>query len=160
MRLNEDLEIGAQGLAHRPHVLDREILVFAVDVAAPGSGERIEFGGGKTHRLDLAAALDALFYGRAAGPAIGVNAHPLPRGAAEEVVDRQTGALPDNVPGGDLDRAPRREQFHRAATDRKILEHHLAGVPDIENAAADHIGRHRLDAFGDDGLLPGGDVTL
>src|SRR5207248_1287836 len=66
----------------------------------------------------------------------------------------------DDVPGGDLDRAPRRQQFHRAAADREILEHDLPGVADVEDAAADHIGRHRLDAFGDDGLLAGGDVTF
>src|SRR5438045_3990931 len=160
MRLDEDLEIGAQGLAHRSDIVDRKILVLAVDIAAPRSRERIEFGGGKAHRLDLAAALDALLDGRAPGPAIGVDAHPLARGAAEEVVDRQPGALSDDVPGGDLDRAPRRKQFHRAAADRKILEHDLAGMTDVEDAAADDVGGHRLDAFGDDGLLPGGDVTL
>jgi hypothetical protein len=33
-------------------------------------------------------------------------------------------------------------------------------MADVEDTAADHIGRHRLDAFGDDGLLAGGDVTL
>src|SRR5207249_6828404 len=74
--------------------------------------------------------------------------------------DRQPGALADDVPRGDLNRAPRRQQFHRAAADREILEHDLAGMADVEDAAADHVGRHRLDAFGDDGLLPGGDVTL
>src|SRR5205823_2380804 len=61
---------------------------------------------------------------------------------------------------GDLDRAPRRQQFHRAAPDREILEHDLAGVADVENAAADHMRRHRPDAFGDDGLLAGGDIPL
>src|SRR5205823_12940799 len=156
MRLDEDLEIGAQGRAHRPHIIDREILVLAVDVAAPGSGERVELGGGKAHRLDLTAALDPLFDRRAPGPAIGVDPDALARGAAEEVVDRQPGALADDVPGGDLDRAPRRQQFHRAAADREILEHDLAGMADVEDAAADHVRRHRLDAFGDDSLLAGG----
>src|SRR5436190_3651104 len=160
MRFDEDLEIGAQGLAHRSDIVDRKILVLAVDIAAPRSRKRIEFGGGETHRLDLAAALDALFDRRAPGPTIGVDAHPLARRAAEEVVDRQPGALADDIPRGNLDRAPRREQFHRAAADRKILEHDLAGMTDIKNAAADDIGGHRLDAFGDDSLLAGGDVTL
>src|SRR5437870_8135433 len=160
MRLDQDLEIWTQSLAHRPDIIDREILVLPVDIAAPGAGERVEFGGGEAHRLDFAGALDALLDRRAPGPAIGIDPDPLARSAAQEVVDRQPGALADDVPGGDLDRAPCRQQFHRAAADREILEHDLAGMADVEDRAADHMRRHRLDAFGDDGLLAGRDIGL
>src|SRR3954464_12241546 len=33
-------------------------------------------------------------------------------------------------------------------------------MADVEDTTADHIGRHRLDALGDHGLLAGGDVSL
>ena len=55
-------------------------------------------------QLRLPAALDPLFDRRAAGPAIGIDAHPLARGAAQQVVDRQPGDLADDVPRRDLDR--------------------------------------------------------
>src|SRR5207245_8394531 len=100
------LEIGPQRLAHRPHIVDREILIAPVDKAAPWAGEGIEFGGGEAHRLDLEPALDPLIDRRPARPAIGVDAHPLARGAADQVVDRQSGALAKNVPGRDLARTP------------------------------------------------------
>ena len=106
MRLDQDLEIGAQGFPHRPHIIDREILVLAIDITAPRPGEWIELGGGEAHRLDLAAALDPLLDCRASGPAIGVDPDALARRSAKEIVDRQTGALSDDVPGGDLDCAP------------------------------------------------------
>ncbi|HEY8873939.1 MAG TPA: hypothetical protein VIM52_12980 [Stellaceae bacterium] len=160
MRLDQYLEIGAERLAHRGDIRNREILVLAVDMAAPRAGEWVELGGGEAHRLDLPAALHPLLDRRSPGPAVGVDPHPLARGAAEEVVDRQPGALADDVPRGDLDRAPRRQQLHRAAPDREILEHDLAGMADVEDAAADYMRRHRPDALGDDGLLAGRHIPL
>jgi len=142
------------------HRIERSLFVLGGDERSPWTGERVEFGGGKAHRLDLLTALDPLLDRRTPGPAIGVDPDPLARRPAQEVVDRQPGPLADDVPGGDLDRAPRRQQFHRAAADREILEHDLAGMADVEDAAADHMRRHRLDAFGDDRLLAGGDVAL
>src|SRR6202011_853576 len=141
-------------------IVDREILVAAVDKAAPRAGEGIEFARSKAHRLDREPALDPLLDRRAARPAIGVYAHPLARGAADQIVDRQSGALAENVPGCDLDRTPRRQEFRRAALDREILVHDLAGVANAEYTAADYVWRHRLDAFGDDLLLALGDVGL
>src|SRR5258707_137439 len=90
VRLDQELEIGPQRLPHRPDIIDCEILVAAVDVTAPWAGERIELGGGKTHRLDLQPALDAFLDGRSSRPAIGVDAHALARGATDQVVDGQS----------------------------------------------------------------------
>ena len=53
MRLDQQLEIRTQRLAHRPDIGNREIFVAAIDETAPRAGERIEFRGGKAHRLDL-----------------------------------------------------------------------------------------------------------
>lgn len=108
VRLDQDLEIGPHGRAHLPHILNREILVLPVDMAAPGAGERVELGGREAHRLHFQRPLDPIRDRGAPGPAIGVDAHSLARSAAEEVVDRQPGALADDIPRGDLDRAPRR----------------------------------------------------
>src|SRR5207237_9439196 len=72
MRLDQDLEIGAQGFPHRPHIIDREILVLAIDITAPRPGEWIELGGAEAHRLALASALYPLPDRRAPAPAIGV----------------------------------------------------------------------------------------
>jgi hypothetical protein len=111
MRLDQELEIGPQCLAHRPDVVDREILVAPIDKAAPGTGERIEFGGREAHCLDLQPAFDPFLDRRAARPAIGIDPHAFTRRAADQIVDRQSRALTDNVPGGDFDRAPRRHQL-------------------------------------------------
>src|SRR5262249_50093560 len=78
---------------------------------------------------------------------------PLARGAADQIVDRQSGALAENVPRGDLDRTPRRRQLGRTALDCKIFVHYLAGVPDIKGAAADQVWRHCPDALGDNLFL-------
>src|SRR6266853_2017567 len=143
MRFDQQLEIGTQRLAHRPYIVDGEILVAAVDKTAPWAGERIEFGSGEAHRLDLQPALDPLLDRRSARPAIGVDAHAVARGAADQIVDRQSSTLTEDVPGSDLDCTPRRHQLRRAALDREILEHNLAGMANVEDAAADHVRRHR-----------------
>src|SRR5271170_3794383 len=93
VRFDQNLEIGAERIAHRPDVIDGEILVPAIDKAAPWAGERIEFGGGEAHCLDLQSALDTLLDRRPARPAIGIDPHPLARGATDQVVDRKPGAL-------------------------------------------------------------------
>src|SRR5215831_4965146 len=111
VRLDQQFEIRPQRLAHRPYIVDCEILVAAVYIAAPGAGERVEFCGGEAHCLHFEPALDPLLDRRPARPAIGINSHALARGAADQVVDRQSGALADDVPGGDLDRTPRRHQL-------------------------------------------------
>ena len=48
----------------------------------------------------------------------------------------------------------------RAALDREILEDDLAGMANVEDAAADQVRRHCPDAFGDDALFAVGDVGL
>ena len=108
---DQQLEIGPQCLAHRPDIVDREILVAPIDKAAPRARERIELGGRETHFLDLQPAFDPLLDRRPARPAIGIDAHALTRRAADQIVDRQSGALADDVPGRDFDRAPRRHQL-------------------------------------------------
>src|SRR5271170_3963813 len=158
VRFDQNLEIGAERIAHRPDVIDGEILVPAVDKGAPWARERIEFGSGEAHCLDLQSALDTLLDRRPARPTIGVDAYPLARSAADQVVDRKPRALTENVPGCDLDRTPRRGQLRRAALDRKILEHDLAGMANVKDAAADQVRRHRPDDLGDDGLLAVRDV--
>src|SRR5271163_2165284 len=68
--------------------------------------------------------------------------------------------LAEDVPRRDLDGTPGRGQFGRAALDRKILEHDLAGMADVEDLAADDVRRHRPKDLGDDRLLAVRDIGL
>jgi hypothetical protein len=58
VRREQQFEVGTERRAHRADMVDREILVAAIDKGPPRAGERIECGGGETHRLDLQPAFD------------------------------------------------------------------------------------------------------
>jgi hypothetical protein len=75
-------------------------------------------------------------------------------------MDRLAGELADDVPRRDLDRAPRRQQFHRAALDREVVEHDLAGMADVEHRPANDMRRHFGDQHRDDLLAAMRDIGL
>ena len=92
-----------------------------------GPGRGSNFSARVTELLDRNRAGDDLVDGAAfVGPAVGVDADPFARGAAEEVVDGHAGLLADDVPEGHLDRAPGREEADRGAADDEIVEEDLA----------------------------------
>ena len=161
MHLHQQREIRPQRLAHRPHVAHHVLLVLAMDEAAPRPGEWVPFQRGEAHLLHLQRTLDVgLDRLRAVRPPIGIDAHPLARGAAQDVVQRQLRALRHDVPHGDLQRAPRRHEIERGAADREVLEHDLRGMADVQRAAADDVLRHRLQALLDHRFLAGRYIGL
>ena len=98
---------------------------------------------------------------RGAGrPAIGVNFHPFARRPAEQIVQRLAGGFGDDVPHGDFDRAPGRQQIQRRAPHREIVEDHLRAVADRVRAPADHVFRHDLQQMLDHLFLAGRDIGL
>ncbi len=124
-----------------------------------GPGERVPFQRGVAGFLDRQGAFDVLLDAvGAAGPAVGIDLHPFPRGAAKDVVKRLIGLLRDDVPHGDLDGTPGRHQVERGAAHREVLEHHLGGVADAEGVAADHVFGEVAQQVLDDRFLAGGDV--
>ena len=50
--------------------------------------------------------------------------------------------------------------MHRTVPNREIVEQDLASVPNIEDAAADHLGRHHPNALGDNRFLAVRDISL
>ena len=119
-----------------------------MDEASARPGERIPFDGSEALLPQLQRALDVgLDRCGTVVPAIGIDTHALARCAAQQIIDRHSGVLANDVPKRDLDGAPGRQQFHRAASRRKIVENNLAGVADAEGAAADHVRRHGAQAF-------------
>src|SRR5262249_60601059 len=82
VRLDQQFEIRPQRLAHRPYIVDCEILVAAVYIAAPGAGERVEFCGGGGHFLSFLPPLDPPPRRRPPRPPHGIKSPAPARGGA------------------------------------------------------------------------------
>ena len=110
------------------------------------SRHRIELHGGKAAlEHGFGAAHEILRLTHLVAPAVRIDADSRADRTAEEVIDRLSGGLADDVPKGLLD--PRRgaEQFQRAAALGVIVERDLQDMPDLKRIAPHHIAAEFLD---------------
>src|SRR5258708_7671677 len=114
MDLDEDFNFRADRLTHCLHPFDRQSLFGPTDVGPPRIGEWIELERRKATPDHFVGRTRKLMWRfRALRPAVCVDADAIAAGSAEEVVDRLTAGLADDVPERVLQRTQRRPEVHR-----------------------------------------------
>src|SRR5690606_15389245 len=129
-------------------------LMLSRHVSAPGTRQRRKLDRGEPlgddgyRRLRVFRRLRALV-----APAVRIDADLLAALAAEQIVDRLSACLADDVPERLLDGALRAVQVERAAPLTKVIVDRLQKVLDVERAAA-HAGLAQLRDLADDSAVP------
>ena len=106
--LQDQVKVGADGLADDPHLLQLVLdaagvkLVMAVLLALDGAVDE-DLGGGKAHGLQLSVVLRQALQVVLLAHDRGVDPDLLPGPAAQQLVDRHAQGLALDVPEGDVD---------------------------------------------------------
>ena len=148
VRLDHQVDVGADRVAHRADDVDREVLVAAV-LDAPRGPEGVELHRGVAGGGDLAGlGGDGLRLALRPVPAVGVGADAVADPPAEQGVDREPGGLADDVPARDLDGRDGRH-VDLAAVGVDVADHPLEQRLDVVRVGPEVLVGQLLDRRGD-----------
>ena len=154
MCVDEDVEIIAP---FDPHLLD--LPGCPVQVPWHGNGERVADPGHRRPGLDgIASHAPGALHARLSAAA-GVDADLVPRGASEELVDRQARDLSEDIPQGDIDGAEGGAEKHAHVPAVPAVEP-LPKILDVRGILADEVALQVFDALGDRAHLVVADRAL
>ena len=160
VHLDEDLDVGADGLADDGDAPDGLFLVLARDEGAPGTGDGVELHGGEAALDDGLGVLGELLVVAGAGPAVGVDADAVAAASAEQLVDRGAGALAGEVPHGLLDAGDGGVVVHGAAAGGEVVVGGVGELLDLRGVPTDHVALELVEVRGDLGVAVGLGVAL
>jgi len=161
VHLDEQIDPGADGLAHGGHRRHRLLLVLAGEMRPPGAGKGIELEGAEAagHRL----ARERGIVGRRlalAVPAVGVDADALAARPAQQRVHGHAVALPRDIPQRLLEAADRAPEIHGPALGREVVVGHVEEMRDVRGVAPHQVTAQRVHESDDARVAVGLRVTL